>query len=197
MMTTPTPEPDSPSQLERLLDIVQFPVRVAQQGLGVALILCIANLVSASWLTFWIWHTFHSPIWLLGLAIAVLTLPAWVIGRLYFSLLDVCGLTDQVSSLLNNAKAKAQESHALITANLSSNVQPGKGKGFKLSDLFSLGGHLLEIKSFGDELLGLTAQTGSMMLLANPLFLGLCAIAIILTLGGILISAITLILFRW
>ncbi len=193
----PNPAATDDTLLERLLDAVQLPVRMAQQGLGIAQFFCLVNVFSSGWLIFFLWHSYHLPIWLLGIAIAVLLLPGLIMGRLYLLLLEVCGLTDQVTSLLNSAKSTAVESHALISSNLTGkNGQNSKtSQGFQLGNLFSLGGKLLEIKSLGEELLGMSSLTGSMLMLANPLFLGLSAIAIALTLAGALISGITLMIF--
>lgn len=188
--TQPNPEPVSESLLERLLNAVQMPVRIAQYGLGAVQWLFLGHFACATWFVIFVWRQLHPPLWLLAIAALGIAIPTLISGQLYLVLQEICGLKDEVAALLSSAKTTALQSQFFQATDPSTKAAK-PSKRFKFTDLFSIGGQLLEIKSIADELLGLTSVTGSMMLLANPLFLIATGLAIAAFPVAVVIAGIT------
>lgn len=188
--TQSSPEPLSESRFQHLLAAVQMPVRIAQYGLGAVQWLFLGHFACAIWFVILIWQQLHPPLWLLAIASVGIAIPTLISGQLYLILQQISGLTDQITTLLSSAKTTALKSQ-FFQASESSEKTAKPPKRFQFTDLFSLGGQLMEIKSIADELLGLTSLSGSMMLLANPLFLIATGLAIATLPIAVIMAGIT------
>lgn len=188
------PDLDQDTLFEKLLDAVQLPVWIAKSSMGLIQFLCIAHCLTSVWLTYFLGQRLHFPLGVSLLVFVILVLPAAIIGRLYLVLLEVAGLAEQIMQLMSQTQIHVAESHRLLISSRGGKNTKQAG-GFKLTDLFSLEGQLLEIKSLGEQLWGLKSLSTSMMAFANPLFLGLSAIALVLTLLSLPLAAMTLLIF--
>ncbi|MEN8446353.1 MAG: hypothetical protein ABG776_15235 [Cyanobacteria bacterium J06555_13] len=186
-------------------------MKIAQQTIDSILLLLFVNVGSAVWLAFFSWHTVDFHFLLNVFIVLIIGLPSFILAKVYLTLQEIIGLPEKVTDFFDTTKTKLSElnqAQARMTASV-------KEKRFKVADLISVGKslqyllalgkrlrdwvflakRLREIKALMNEFEGLAALTAGAMLLANPIFLGVTTLAVIVTSGWALLASITVLVY--
>lgn len=213
-------QPNKQLQLDKfkniLLESLQIPVKIASQSINSIIVLLFINIISAVWLSFFVWNKFNTNIVLNVVIALIICFPSPTLKNLHSILKEVIGLPEKIVTLFQTGKVKFSEFYeandrvlansqeklghaASKSANSKSSI--GKSIGFifaiwkRLRDWFLLAKQLRELKALmneSQELLDLAAQA---MILTNPIFLFWVTTATVLTFVWAFVAFVTLIIY--
>ncbi|MEL6554017.1 MAG: hypothetical protein AAFQ63_11225 [Cyanobacteria bacterium J06621_11] len=197
--------------IKRILEALKIPVKIANQTVDSILMLMWINIASAIWLGFFLWHGTNLHIIFAAIVTPIISLPAWVLAKFYFTLQEIMGLPQKITDFSQTAKDKASElgeAHKKIKARtkkrkvkFSDLISVGKyaqfllALGKRLRDWIFLAKRLREVKALFNEVEELSALTAGAMLLTNPLFMVAMIAAVVITSTWAIVALVTIIIY--
>ena len=214
--------PQNNEFIQLILEVLQVPVKIANQTVDSIIILSLINIVSGAWLAFVTSQNLNSHASLTGVVFLFIASPALILFKLHLTLKEIIGLPDQIVmffhassqkvSELNQVKERVktklkdanwrvdnlikekkwQTSDAILATR---NIRHGLSLWNRLSNYFVLARRLRDVQSMISEFEELSILTAGAMLLANPLFLITVTVSIVLTFVWALLALVAFVFY--
>ena len=180
-----------PQRLRAILDKILPAARavdaMAQRLVGKVRTLALLGLLAAIWLTFACVDTFELGMVSALTIVTLLSIAPAVLWKIYGALRDVVGLPTRMLDTAGRIAGKTTEYRAYLQDATQLPDSPQKPT---LRRLWRTGRSILEVKSLGDEAKVLVSQAGGAIVLTNPIFGFVLALASSLALLLALIAGV-------
>jgi hypothetical protein len=136
----------------KLLRIARTAESVALSSIRKVRFLAAVGMLSAGWLTIFLWKTFTLSLAVTLPLLLILALPSILLGKLYFVLRETVGLPQRLNESLDRIRTGTVELHQRLKKPDQFDSIPRKKK---LTDLWRLAKTFRELKALGKKLMKL------------------------------------------
>jgi len=175
MSTEPQPSNATSTAASRLVSVVRLVASIARRSRGLVGFLALLGLASASWLVFYCFKTFQLS-WI-GLAVtgSLLALPGLLLAYVYWILLELLDLPDRLDGYLKTLRGRGDALKLKLTQQ-SGQAQPSDQPARSFG-LWGLGKALVEMQSLAANFQDIAFLWGNVLVISNPVFVLMIAIA--------------------